>query len=140
MSKTISIPAPDVDHRPYPWWTPARFVVAGGCTLIGLGLSGLLGISISRLDVFNAPSWINSLHLSVGTTALLVAAKGNAKILRAMAFVPAVLGSILGVGGLCLSLYAVHNSTPADLSEPLTHLCVGAMASWAAWNTRSRIG
>jgi len=92
------------------------------------------------MDLFNAPSWINSLHLSVGTTALLVAAKGTAKIQRAMAFVPAVLGSILGICGLCLSFYADHNSTPADLSDPLTHLCVGAMAFWAVWNTRSRIG
>ena len=143
MSESCLLQPRDAAPQPLVHWTPARFLLVGGTVLIVLGLCGVLGISglLSRADLFNPPQWINWLHLSVGAAGVLVAFKGNADIQRGIACVPAALGSTLGIAGLALSLHAGHGSASGglDLSEPLTHLCVGAAASWAVWNTRSRI-
>jgi hypothetical protein len=143
MSKSVLLQQLDANARPAVRWTPARFLLVGGSVLIVLGLSGILEISgsLSRSDLLNPPYWINWLHLSVGAAAALVALKGNPNIQRGMALVPAVLASTLGIGGLASSLYAWHGkaSEPLDLSEPIAHICVGTMASWAVWNTRPRI-
>jgi len=140
MSKSISLQQSDANARAVVFWTPARFLLVGGSALIVLGFSGVLGISqsLSAADLFNPPRWINWLHLSVGTAAMLVAFKGKASVQRGIAFVPAVLGSTLGIAGLALSLYAGPGKA-SDLSDHLAHLFVGAMASWATWNAKSLV-
>lgn len=141
--ETDLVPPPDVPARAVVRWTPARFLLVGGCALIVLGLSGALGLfsSLPPSNVLNPPYWIDWVHVSVGTVAILVALKGNANIQRRLAFVPAVLGSAMGIAGLALSLHSGHGISPkpVDLSDHVTHVCVGALASWAIWNTRPRI-
>ena len=143
MSKSVPLQQLGANALPAARWTPARFLLAGGSVLIVLGLSGILEVtgSLSRSDLLNPPHWINWLHLSVGASAVVLALKGNPNIQRGMALVPAVLASTLGIGGLGLSLYAWHGKALEfpDLSEPIAHICVGAMACWAVWNTRPRI-
>jgi hypothetical protein len=142
MSKSVWLQQLDANARPAVRWTPARFLLVGGTVLIVLGLSGILGISesLSRSDLLNPPYWINWLHLSVGASGALVALKGSPNIQRGMAFVPAVLASALGICGLAWNLYRWYGqvSEPLDLSEPIAHICVGTMASWAVWHTRPR--
>src|SRR5690348_13453719 len=83
-------------------WTPARFLLAGGIVLTTIGSTGAMGL-LSRLSpasVFNPPSWINWLHLSVGLTVIPISLKGTRQLQRGITFFPAVAGTALGVIGL----------------------------------------
>ena len=96
--------------------------------------------SLSPVEIFNPPYWINWVHLSVGTATAVVALKGNTNTQRGFDFVPAVLASTLGIIGVTLSLYGLHGhaSEPLGVSDHVTNFCVGGMASWAVWNRRPR--
>ena len=122
-------------------WTPARFLMAGGIVLTTIGSTGATGLlsRLSSASVFNPPSWINWLHLSVGLTAISISLKGTRQLQRGITFFPAVVGTALGVIGLVSSVVATrHHILPdgSDLSDYLTHLGVGAGALWALWNSR----
>ena len=143
MFKLSSRRSSEINRGSLIHWMPARFLAVGGCALICLGTSGALGIFsyLPTTNVLNPPYWINWVHIAVGCIAVLVVLKGNASVQQGLTMVPAALGSALGIGGLVLSLYTGHAQSggrPVDLSDHITHLCVGAMASWALWSSRSR--
>jgi len=132
--------SPNVHSPHLSGWTPARFLLVGGIILMVLGLSGAIGVlsSLSSAGLFNPPYWIDWVHVSVGVAAATVALAGNASLQRAVTFLPAVLGTVLGVFGMAFSLFT-RGPQSADLSDHIAHLCVGTMASWALWRTRSPV-
>jgi hypothetical protein len=119
---------------------PRRFLWIGGSVLISLGLLGVRGVlgSISRASFFHPPPWINWVHLSIGGVALSVAARGDRKLQTGLTFIPAVLGTTLGVSGLLFGSVAAKRWNLPELADPsdhLAHLMVGILASWG-WLSR----
>jgi hypothetical protein len=113
-------------------WTPARFLFVGGVMLTLIGFTGAIGVLglVSSAVVFHPPYWIHWVHLSAGIANIAVATTGTGRLQRAIAFVPAVLGTALGVAGFVIR--------EADPSDQITHFSVGAMALLALWSSRSR--
>jgi len=128
--------------RIHGWWNVRRFLFCGGATLVILGFTGIMGWlgSISHANLFNPPDWIHWIHLGFGLFVLLVAEMGRRKMQLGLALLGAVAGTALGVGGLASVMFAhLRNSTqPLDISDPLAHLAVGTLATWALCNARSR--
>jgi len=121
---------------------PQRFLFIAGTTLVALGSLGVLGYlqRISHASLFRPPSWINWVHLGVGTAALAIAARGAKRLQAGVVLFPAVLGTTLGVAGLAFGGAAARRFDMPDLADPsdhLAHLTVGLMALWA-WTGRSR--
>jgi hypothetical protein len=112
-------------------WTPGRFLFTGGAVLLVLGVAGLAGVlgSISTLSVFNPPNWINWLHTTVGSLAIAVAFIAHPRVKLVLTLFPSVAGTAIGVVGLLFNMPALP-----DLSDHLTHVVVGLLASWAVWN------
>src|SRR6266536_3017711 len=108
-------------------WTPARFLFAGGAMLTLIGFTGAIGVlgSVSPALVFHPPYWIHWVHLSAGIVNIAVATTGSGRLQRAITFLPAVLGTALGLAGFVIR--------EADPSDQITHFCVGAMALLALW-------
>jgi hypothetical protein len=114
---------------------PRRFLFTASCILLTtsvLGMTGHLG-RISRAAFFHPPYWINWVHLSLGTLAVSVAARGTRKSQAEMAFVPAVLATTLGLSGLLLGSRAAKRFNIPELADPsehTAHLLVGLLALW----------
>lgn len=100
------------------------------------GVTGLLG-AVSRANLFNPPHWIHWIHLVFGLFVLAIAVSRYRRVQIGLAFLGAVAGTALGVGGLALELCAyVHDPAHAvDVSDPLAHFAVGTLAIWAIYNT-----
>ena len=124
-------------------WNVVRFLSCGGTMLVILGVTGVTGLlgSISRVNLFNPPNWIHWIHLGFGLFVLAVAVTGNYKLQIGLALLAAVAGTALGLGGLASALYAASHSgiQALDVSDPLAHLAVGALAIWALRNEISRV-
>ena len=123
-------------------WNVVRFLSCGGTMLVILGVTGVTGLlgSISRVNLFNPPNWIHWIHLGFGLFVLAVAVTGNHKLQIGLALLAAVAGTALGLGGLVSAWYAAAQSgiQALDVSDPLAHLTVGALAIWALRNVISR--
>jgi cytochrome bd-type quinol oxidase subunit 2 len=123
-------------------WTVRRLLFCGGTMLVILGITGVTGLLglLSRANLFNPPNWIHWIHLCFGLFVLTVAMIGYQKLQMGLALLGAVAGTALGLAGLASALYArVHNSAQSlDISDPVAHLAVGALAIWALRNTASR--
>jgi hypothetical protein len=124
------------------YWTPARFLRAGGGFLILIGAAGIGGVlgNISSAGFFHPPRWIDFLHLTVGAIALVVSYVGKRALQVALTWVPAIVATAIGFGGLVLgsSLAArAHLVELADLSDPIAHISVGLLALWALRNARA---
>jgi hypothetical protein len=122
-------------------WTVVRFLTTGGCVLVTLGLTGVLGLlgALSSAPFFHPPNWINWLHLSFGTFVLAVAFKGHRKLQLGLATLGAVAGPLIGFAGLGVALGAAvrFGTSPwADVPDALSHLAVGSLAILALRNAR----
>jgi hypothetical protein len=131
----------DSAFRMFPVWTPARFLLVAGTILTVIGSTGAAGLlgRVSTASVFHPPSWINWLHFSVGLTVIPIALLGTRQLQRRIVMFPAIVGTALGVLGLASGPLAGTHVGPdaSDLSDHITHLCVGAGAHLALWNTRA---
>src|SRR5579872_3139469 len=87
-------------------WNATHFLCTGGTLLVLLGTAGLSGVlgRVSDMVFFHPPGWVNWMHLSVGTAVLVVALFGPRTLKIAVACVPAVLATAIGLGGLLLGL------------------------------------
>jgi hypothetical protein len=112
-------------------WTPGRFLFAGGSMLLAFGVAGLAGVlgSISTLSVFNPPDWINWLHTAAGSLVVAIAFIAPPRVKLILTLFPAVAATAIGVIGLLFNKPALP-----DISDHLTHVAVGLLASWAVWN------
>lgn len=120
---------------------PRRFLFLASAVLITIGLAGVAGVlgAVSGASFFHPPYWINWLHLTLGVVLLVVALMGGRELRNGLTFVPAVLGTALGLAGLLFGPYAADRfGTPelADPSDHLAHLTVGLVALWA-WLNRN---
>jgi hypothetical protein len=129
--------------KPVMRWDVVRFLSCGGIILLILGVSGVLSLLplLSRASLFNPPYWINWVHLSVGGLGLAVAILGSKRLQLTLALIPAIAGTMVGLGGLVIEAYvAIRNGTPqsSDFSDPLAHLALGMLALWAVRNDRRK--
>src|ERR1700676_825568 len=96
---------------------------------------------VMRWDVVRFPYWINWVHLSLGELVLAVAILGSKRLQLTLALIPAIAGTMVGLGGLVIEAYvAIRNGTPqsSDFSDPLAHLALGMLALWAVRNDRRK--
>jgi hypothetical protein len=122
-------------------WNVVRFLTVGGCVLVTMGFTGVVGLlgSLSSAQFFHPPNWINWLHLSFGAFMLTVAFKGHRKLQLGLAMLGAVAGPLIGLAGLGVALEAAirFGTSPwGDVPDALTHLAVGTLAIWALGNAR----
>jgi hypothetical protein len=116
---------------------PQRFLFIGGATLVLLGTLGIIRVlgSLSDAAFFHPPSWINWLHLGVGSLVLVVAWRGDPPARLALTMVAAVAATGIGLGGLVLGARGGANQA-TDPSDHLAHLLVGLTAAWALLGSR----
>jgi hypothetical protein len=105
--------------------------------LVILGSTGITGVlgSVSHLNVFHPPGWVNWLHLCFGVLVLAVARSSSRKFQMGLALLGALAGTALGVADLAVQYKSA--GTP-DVSDPVAHLVVGMMGIWALYNTAKR--
>jgi hypothetical protein len=120
-------------------WNATHFLYTGGIVLVLLGWAGITGVlgHISDRVFFHPPGWVNWMHLSVGTAVLAVALFSPRGLKIALACVPAVLATAIGLGGLVLGLgtaLRAGRGASFDASDALAHLAVGALAIWSLYN------
>jgi hypothetical protein len=114
---------------------PRRFLLAGGVTLVTIGLTGVVGVlgTISRASFFHPPHWINWFHLSLGSFVVGVAVFGNGTWQAGVTLLATIIGTTIGLFGLLFGSFAARRFDRPELADPsdhAAHLMVGLLALW----------
>lgn|SRR5512144_1405144 len=139
MSSEHATTAPAPGRTPF--WTPGRYLFAGGVFLAAMGLAGVTGLlaKMSRASFFNPPGWIDWLHLIVGVVAIVASFTLSARIKTIFVLAPAILGTVIGAIGLVFGptlAQRLHTPPLADPTDHTAHLLVGISALLALHNRK----